>query len=81
MSLKEVFLLAAGHGVDFNWAIDGRNGRRNRDGLNGTPAMDNLIRDVHNSMEKSNIEASARVKTSIGYIIFWSDSFLRCFIK
>ena len=81
VGLKEVFLLAAGHGVDFNWAIDGRNGRRNRDGLNGTPAMDNLIRDVHNSMEKSNIETSARVKTSIGYIIFWSDSFLRCFIK
>ena len=76
-----MFLLAAGRGGDFNWAIDESNGGRNRDGLNDTPVMDDLIRDVNNSMKESNIESSVRVKISIGYIIFWSDSFLRCFIK
>ena len=50
-------------------------GKRNSDGLNGTPAaqklLDEMIRDNDNNTENC----------AFGYIILWSDSFLRCFIR
>ena len=32
-------------------------------------------------MENTNIEDEIRVKTKIGWLLFWSDGFLCCFIK
>ena len=44
-------------------------------------AMDDLFNVIQQRMKDVKIEEGLRIKTSIGYMIFWSDSFLRCFIK
>ena len=81
VSLKETVLLMAGHGADYNFGIDGKTGERNNEGLNGTEAMTDLIEEVRKRMEDSGIDHQLRIRTSIGWLLFWSDSFLRCFIK
>ena len=79
VGLKETFLFAATHGADFNWAYDEK--KRNKEGFNGTQAMEDLIEKINNDMIESNLTEVYRINTSIGYLIFWSDTFLRCFIK
>ena len=91
VDLKEVILIHAGFGAVFNFGVDRRFGkshssecddiRTNTMGLNGTKAMSDLIEDVISAMDRAGVKKELRVKTSIGYLIFWSDSFLRCFIK
>jgi len=81
VGLQESFRISAGHGVDHNWAINGSNGETNSEGLNGTKAMSDLIEDIRQSWEDAGVSNELRVKTKVGYLLFWSDSFLRCFIK
>ena len=81
VDLKETVLLHAGHGADLNFGIDGRTGKKNSEGLNGTQAMTDLIEDVRSAMKDAKVEEEVIVRTSIGYLLFWSDAFLRCFIK
>ena len=81
ISLKEVFLLAAGHHGGFSFSYDGRTKRTNKDGLNGTKAVEAIKRDAIDAMRSSGKTQVEIDETNIGYFYFWSDSFLRCFIK
>ena len=81
VSLKETIRLVAGHGAKFNFAYDARTGTMNYDGLNGTKAVEDLLKDVIQAMKEENLDDETILKTNIGWIYFWSDSFLRCFIK
>ena len=79
IELKESILLLLGHGGEPNFGKV--HGVRNLEGLNGTKAMDDLIKDVKNRMRECGVHEEVRKETKIGHLIFWSDSFLRCFIK
>ena len=79
-SLKEVFLIFAGHGARFNFRWLG-NGKENMDGLNGTQAMNALVKEVQKRMQNAGVAERAMKQTKIGYLLFWSDSFLNSFIK
>ena len=79
IELKESILLLLGHGGKPNFGKV--HGVRNLEGLNGTKAMDDLIKDVENRMRECGVHEEVRKETKIGHLIFWSDSFLRCFIK
>ena len=81
VSLLEVIRLMAGHGAEFNFAYDGTTGKRNREGLNGSKAADDIINDLDETMKAANVEKETRDKTKKGWILMWSDAFLRCFIK
>ena len=81
VSLLETICLVAGHGAKFNFAYDTRTGSRNYDGLNGTKAVEDLLKDVIQAMKEENLDNETILKTNIGWIYFWSDSFLWCFIK
>ena len=70
----------AGHGAKFNFAYNARTGTRNYDGLNGTKAVTDLKKDVIKAMKEENLDDEI-LKTNIGWIYFWSDSFLWCFMK
>ena len=80
-SLLETILLVAGHGAEFNFAYNARTEERNYDGLNGTEAVADLTRDVIKAMKEENLDDETILKTTNGWIYFWSDSFLWCFIK
>ena len=80
VSLVEVIRLMAGHGATFNFAYDG-NGNRNREGLNGTKATDDLLEEVEEAMKAANVDEETRKRTKVGWILMWSDGFLRCFVK
>ena len=43
--------------------------------------MEDLIDEINNDMKQSNSKESFRIRTSFGYLLFWSNSFSRCFIK
>lgn len=78
VSLKETIQMLAGHhgGFEFTWdARRGENGIRNVNGLNGTKAAANLALNVRQAL------GSGAIGTSIGFVTFWSDSFLKSFIK
>ena len=79
VELKESILLLLGHGGEPNFGKS--DGVRNLEGLNGSKAMENLINDVENRMKECGVREEIRKETKIGHLIFWSDSFLRCFIK
>lgn len=88
VSLKETIMLAAGHRGGFNFAWDGRTGMEgSMDGLNGTRAVKDLVTDIEAAMRKAmeneepDQQAEKIKRTSKGYVYFWSDSFLRCFVK
>ena len=46
-----------------------------------TEAVEDLMKDVIKAMKEENLDDETILKTNIGWIYFWSDSFLRCFIK
>ena len=81
VSLLETILLVAGHGAKFNFAYNARTGTRNYDGLNGTEAVEDLMKDVIKATKEENLDDGTILKTNNGWIYFWGDSFLRCFIK
>ena len=69
VGLKETIRHAAGHGAKFNFAWDPRNdkgNRRNREGLNGTQAVTDLLDDVKKAMVNSGIPKESRDKTPVG---------------
>jgi len=120
VGLEETIQIAAGHGARFSLHWNAQTGEQNREGLNGTKAVEELMKDVKVQIKnavmpdiykdvlkklqeelqideltdekmKDLIAANGEriekaleeeiTKTSRGYIKFWSDSFLRCFIK
>ena len=81
VSLLEVVRLMAGHGAEFNFAYDGTSGERNYEGLNGTRAAYDLVKELDDAMRAANLDVETRKRTSIGWILMWSDAFLRCFVK
>ena len=83
VSLKETIRLAAGHGAKFNFGYDplGSLSKHNDDGLNGTKAYAELTREISSAMQNANIDKEVILKTRIGWVYLWSDSFLRCFVK
>ena len=80
VDLKGTLLVMAGLGTRFNFAQDGT--EINRDGLNGTRAADYIRVQAgeHMKADKSLSEEQIR-GAKIGWFYFWSDSFLRCFVK
>lgn len=80
VGLIETIRHSLGHGAKFNFAYNGATKERNTEGLNGTIAMEKLIKDVV-SRHQDNKETDEINRTKIGYLLPWSDSFLRCFTK
>ena len=84
VSIKQVILISAGHGADFNFGYDAAktNEEQNRQGLNGTRAFRDLVYEVvrHQGPKKAKRSLHEQ-KIKIGYIYLWSDGFLNCFIK
>ncbi len=69
----------AGHGTEYFFAQDG--GARNSEVLNIQKTMDHLIDGIKKDMEEAGVGDHIRVKTKIGWILFWSGGFLCYFIK
>ena len=78
VSLKEVIRILAGHDGDFEFLFDVEKGR-STDGLNGTVAADELLEKVKEAIMKDCPDMVN--ETNVGWVYFWSDSFLKCFIK
>ena len=53
----------------------------NQYGLNGTQAMADLVNDIVDAMKMDGLSDESIRETSIGWVYFWSDLFLRCFVK
>ena len=81
VSLEEMMRMMDGHHGLFGFAWDGRTKERNQDGLNGTQAMADLINDIVDAMKMDGLSDESIRETSIGWVYFWSDSFLQCFVK
>ncbi len=81
VSLQETIRIMAGHHGLFGFAWDGRTKEPNKDGLNGTQAMADLVNDIVDAMKMDGLSDESIRETSIGWVYFWSDSFLRCFVK
>ena len=81
VGLKETILIMAGHQGDFNFAYDGRKRESNHEGLNGTTAVKEVIADVIQEMKYNGYSEDEIRHACLGYFYFWSDSFLRCFVK
>ncbi len=69
----------AGHHRLFEFAWDGRTQKLNRDGLNGTKVLADLINDIFDAMKRDGLSAESIYGTHIGWVYFWSDSFLQFF--
>ena len=80
VSLLETIRIMAAHRGGFEFAWDGTNQTRNNSGLNGSQAVDDLVKDVVRELKKKDSKDAVE-KTNIGFVYFWSDSFLRCFVK
>ena len=80
VDLKGTLLVMAGLGTRFNFVQDGT--KINRDGLNGTQAADYLRVQATKHMEADKSLSDEQIRgAKIGWFYFWSDSFLRCFVK
>jgi len=58
------------HGADPAFACNEIKEKRNREGLNGTKAMDYLIKEVDDSMVGACVDGQVRVQTKIGLLLF-----------
>ncbi len=81
VGLEETIRIMAGHHGLFGFAWDGRTQMPNRDGLNGTKAVADLVNDIFDAMKSDGLSDASIRETHIGWVYFWSDSFLRCFVK
>lgn len=82
VSLKQTIQMIAGHrgGFDFIW--DASNGEKSEKGLNGTMAAKDACLETRKVLKKLHgAESEYVTKTSIGWVSFWSDSFLKSFVK
>ena len=61
--------------------MDGCTQKPNRDGLNGTKAVADLVNDIFDAMKSDGLSHASIRESHIGWVDFWSDSFLRCFVK
>ena len=68
--------IMAGHHGLFGFAWDGRTKEPNQDGLNCTQAMADLVNDIVDAMKMDGLSDESIRETSIGWVYFWSDSFL-----
>ena len=75
-----------GHGIemdlmenedDSNMDLDDRLGK----GLNGTKLARETFNNVHAAMEDAGVSEEKRRETKVGVLVFWSDAFLRSFVK
>ena len=76
VSLEEMIRIMAGHHGLFGFAWDGRTKEPNQDGLNGTQAMADLVNDIVDVMKMDGLSDESIRETCIGWVYFWSDSFL-----
>jgi hypothetical protein len=80
VDLEEAIQHIAGHRGGFGFALNATetdaDKKYNRDGLNGSKATSDLVQRV-----KERLAEKYKDCTSIGWMYFWSDSFLNCFIK
>ncbi len=60
---------------------DGCTQKPNKDGLNGTKVVADLINDIFDALKSDGLSDESICETHIGWVYFWSDSFLRCFVK
>ena len=81
VSLRETILIMAAHHGGFEFAHDGSTNTNNRSGLNGSQAVQDLQVDVLTQLRKAGYREDQLNGINIGWIYFWSDSFLRCFVK
>ncbi len=76
VGLEEAIRIMAGHHGLFGFAWDGRTQKPNRDGLNGTKAVADLVNDIFDAMKSDGLSDASIHETHIGWVYFWSDSFL-----
>ena len=81
VGLEETIQIMAGHHGLFEFAWDGHTQKPNKDGLNGTQAMADLVNDIVDALKRDGLSDESIRETHIGWVYFWSDSFLRCFVK
>lgn len=81
VGLKQTILFLAAHHGRFQFAWDAATQTSNKDGLNGTDAVADLVNDIGEAMSKKGMTRKEIRNTNIGWVYFWSDSFLRCFVK
>ena len=79
VSLKEVIQMLAGHHGNFDFCWD-TNGKHATDGLNITKGCHDMVFRVRKELEKIHKPEDVD-KHSIGFVSFWSDSFLKSFVK
>jgi len=72
ISLSDVLDMKFAQGIEF--AFIKANGKHNRDGFNGTPRAEELLEELERGLETGDISW-----TCFGHLMFWSDSFLKCF--
>ena len=65
--------------LGFAW--DGCTQKPNRDGLNGTNVVADLVNDIFDAMKSDGLSDESICETHISWVYFWSDSFLQCFVK
>ena len=81
VSLRETFCLMAGYFGGFQFAWNGRTRSQNTEGLNGTLGVAQLMNEILEGLKKQGYSSKDIAEWNLGYIFFWSDSFLRYFIK
>ena len=82
VSLKQTIQMLAGHRGGFDFTYDASNGQKSTKGLNGTRAATDACIEVRRMLEDQHGKKSKYVlETSIGWVSFWSDSFLKCYTK
>jgi hypothetical protein len=81
VGLEETIQIMAGHHGLFGLACDGHTQKPNRDGLNGTKVVTDIVNDIVDAMKSDGLSDDSIFETHIGWVYFWSDAFLRCFVK
>jgi hypothetical protein len=75
VSLEETLRLMFGHGTNplYAYEYDGQTDGMNKEGVNDTKAMYDLIKEGNDKMRESGIDNQVRIRTKIGWLLFWSD--------
>ena len=82
VSLKQTIQILAGHHGGFDFVWDATKGKKCEKGLSGSRAATDACIELRRMLENRHGKQSKyAMKTSIGWVSFWSDSFLKSFIK
>jgi hypothetical protein len=81
VGLEETIRIMAGHHRLFGFAWDGRTQKPNRDGLNVTKLVADLVNYIFDAMKSGRLSDESICETHIGWVYVWSDSFLCGFVK